>query len=102
LCTLLIDKGGVRIPIAEGRAYPTSEEDRIHNDFVPADCYRVCLELVLDGCAEYNVLYPAEEDQPEVRRRRGVFLKWPKVLVLFPGQVSYNSYTNLFFTSNPH
>jgi hypothetical protein len=85
LCTLLIEKDGVRIPVAEGRAYPTSKGDQIHNELVPADCYRVCLELVLDGCAEYNVLYPTKEDQPEVRRHRGAFLKWPKVLVLFPG-----------------
>jgi hypothetical protein len=60
---LLIEKNEVRIPVAEGRAYPTSEGDRIHNELVPADCYRVCLELVFDGCAEYNVPYPAEEDQ---------------------------------------
>jgi hypothetical protein len=85
LCTLLIEKDGVRIPITEGRAYPTSEGDQIHNELVPADCYRVCLELVLDGCAEYNVSYPTEEDQPEVRRHRGAFLKWPKVLMLFSG-----------------
>jgi hypothetical protein len=99
---LLIKKDEVQIPAAEGRAYWTSEGDRIHNELVPADCYRVCLELVLDGCAEYNVMYPAEEDQPEVGRHRGAFLKWSNVLVLFTGQVSYNSYTNLFFTSNPH
>jgi hypothetical protein len=94
LCTLLIEKNGVRIPVAEGRAYPTSEGDRIHNELVPVDCYRVCLELFFDECAEYNVLYPAKEDQPEVGRHWGAFLKWPKVLVLFPGQISYNSYTN--------
>jgi hypothetical protein len=62
LCTFLIEKDGVRILVAEGRAYQTSEGDRIHNEFVPADCYIVCLELVLDGCAEYNVLYPTKED----------------------------------------
>jgi hypothetical protein len=84
LCTLLIEKDGVRISVAEGRAYPTSEGDRIHNEPVPADRYRVCLELVLDGCAEYNVPCPTEEDHPEVGRHRGAFLKWPKVLVLFP------------------
>jgi hypothetical protein len=26
ICMLLIEKDGVRIPVAEGRAYPTSEE----------------------------------------------------------------------------
>jgi hypothetical protein len=82
---LLIKKDEVQIPVVDGRAYPTSEGDRIHNELVPADCYRVCLELVLDECAKYNILYPTEEDQPEVGRHRGAFLKWPEVLVLFPG-----------------
>jgi hypothetical protein len=98
----LIEKDGVWIPVAEGRAYSTSEGDRIHNELVPADCCRVCLELVFDECVENNVPYPTEKDRPEVERHRGAFLKWSKVLVLFLGQVSYNSYTNLFFTSNPH
>jgi hypothetical protein len=68
LCTLLIEKDGVWILVAEGRAYPTGEGDRIHNEPVPTDCYRVFLELVLDGCANYDVPYPTEEDHPEVGR----------------------------------
>jgi hypothetical protein len=75
LCTLLIEKDGVQIPVMDERAYPTSEGDRIHNELVPADCYRVCLEPVLDECVEYNILYPTEEYQPEVGRHRGAFLK---------------------------
>jgi hypothetical protein len=88
--------------VEDGWAYPTGEGDRIHNEHVPVDYYRVCLELVLDGCTKYYVPYPAEEDHPEVGRHRGTFLKWPKVIVLFPDQVLCNTYPNLFFTSNSH
>ena len=86
LCTLLVDEDGERIPVASGRVHPTGEGDLIHNEPLPPDCYKVCLELVHDGCGDYKVPYPVE-DEPEVAKHLGFFLKWPIALVLFPDQV---------------
>ena len=86
LCTLWVFHEGERIRVASGRVHPTGEGDLIHNEPLPADCYKVCLELVHDGCDKCAVPYPVE-DEPAVAKHLGFFLKWPRALVSFTNKV---------------
>ena len=85
-CTLWVAQDGEKIRVASGRVHPTGEGDLIHNEPLPADCYKVCLELVHDGCGDYAVPHPVE-DEPAVAKHLGFFLKWPRALVSFSDKV---------------
>lgn len=86
-CKLLVEVDGELIHVAEGRVYPIAHGQLLHNEPLPADCYKVSLDLVLDGCGHYYVPHPVDDD-PKVERHRGTFLKWPRGLVRLAGQVS--------------
>ena len=85
----MVMEDGKRIPVAEGRAHPHSEEGGhiIHNEPPPYDCFKVNVDVVLPNCGEYKVPHPAEEDLELIERCTGYVLKWPKALVEFPDQV---------------
>lgn len=70
--------------------YPTASGGVLHGEPLPADCYKVSLDLIFEGCGDYSVPYPPE-DMPELHRNRGAFLKWPRHLVQLPDQVSFFS-----------
>ena len=83
----MVRKDGAQIAVAEGRVYPTAKGELVHNEPLPADCCKGCLDRVLEGCDDHHVPCPLEENQPEVRHHIGGFVKWPRCLVRLPGQV---------------
>ena len=85
----MVMNDGKRIPVAEGRAYPRSQEGGhvIHNEPLPHDCFKVDVYRVFPDCGKYKVPHPAEEDVELIEMYTGYLLKWPKAIVEFPDQV---------------
>jgi hypothetical protein len=94
-CKLWVLNDEDQIFVAHGRLYPGVS---IHNNPVPPDHVKVCIDSVIEGLAYVRVPCPVD-DAEHVGQLIGTYLAWPSHLVELPDKVFVLVATLLIYTT---
>jgi len=97
-CKLSVQMDEGPIFVAHGRLYPSGPGVAIHNNPLPPDHVRVCIDSVIEGLAHVRVPCPVD-DTEYIGELVGTFVAWPAHLVELPDKVFLLFTTLLIYTS---
>src|SRR5512142_819141 len=78
-CTLVVRvTPGFAIPAAEGQAFKSTSETRVHGAQLLAGNAKVQVDLVKPDWVGYTIPHPPNDEILSLGAARGIFIQWPK------------------------